>query len=156
MIKELVKKNRSCRRFYQEKKLTRQQLMELVEVARLTPSAANRQPFKYKKEIKTFFEQNSGIYSAIWFNCCDLANCGYIMKQAKKAGIKKRIIHAHNNQLMHTGKKRKFYELVHNYWKNNIDRYATDYWACSELAGEFFYKKSILESDNYRIINKLI
>lgn len=31
MIKELVKKNRSYRRFYQEKKLTRQQLMELVE-----------------------------------------------------------------------------------------------------------------------------
>ena len=48
-------------------------------------SAQFRQPFKYKKEIKTFFEQNSGIYSAIWFNCCDLANCGYIMKQAKKA-----------------------------------------------------------------------
>ena len=40
MIKELVKKNRSYRRFYQEKKLTRQQLMELVETARLTPSAA--------------------------------------------------------------------------------------------------------------------
>ena len=35
MIKELVKKNRSYRRFYQEKKLTRQQLMELVETARL-------------------------------------------------------------------------------------------------------------------------
>ena len=36
------------RRFYQEKKLTRQQLMELVETARLTPSAANRQPVRYK------------------------------------------------------------------------------------------------------------
>lgn len=35
MIKELVKKNRSYRRFYQEKKLTKQQLMELVEIARL-------------------------------------------------------------------------------------------------------------------------
>ena len=50
MIKELVKKNRSYRRFYQEKKLTKQQLMELVEIARLTPSAANRQPFKYLKD----------------------------------------------------------------------------------------------------------
>ena len=48
MIKELVKKNRSYRRFYQDKKLTKQQLMELVEVARLTPSAANRQPVRYK------------------------------------------------------------------------------------------------------------
>ena len=51
MIKELVKKNRSYRRFYQEKKLTRQQLMELVETARLTPSAANRQPVRYKLAI---------------------------------------------------------------------------------------------------------
>ena len=119
-------------------------------------SAQFREPFKYKKEVKTFFEQNRGIYSAIWLNCCDLANCGYIMKQAKRIGIKKRIIHAHNNQLMQTGKKRKFYELIHNYWKNNIDRYATDYWACSELAGKFFYKRSILESDNYRIINNAI
>ena len=46
MIKELVKKNRSYRRFYQEKKLTRKQHMELVETPRITPSAANRQPLK--------------------------------------------------------------------------------------------------------------
>ena len=43
MIKELVKKNRSYRRFYQDKKLTKQQLMELVEVARLTPSARSEE-----------------------------------------------------------------------------------------------------------------
>ena len=56
MIKELVKKNRSYRRFYQEKKLTRQQLMELVETARFTPSAANRQPFKcvMRKRMRKF------------------------------------------------------------------------------------------------------
>ena len=54
MIKELVKKNRSYRRFYQEKKLTKQQLMELVETARLTPSAANRQPFKYRIVCESF------------------------------------------------------------------------------------------------------
>ena len=48
MLEELVRKNRSYRRFYQDKKITREQLVELVKLARITPSAANRQPFKYK------------------------------------------------------------------------------------------------------------
>ena len=41
-------KNRSYRRFFQEKKITTDQLKGLIEVARLTPSAANRQPYKFK------------------------------------------------------------------------------------------------------------
>ena len=65
MIKELVKKNRSYRRFYQEKKLTKQQLMELVEVARLTPSAANRQPFKYR--IVCDDEENEKVFRLLGF-----------------------------------------------------------------------------------------
>jgi glycosyltransferase involved in cell wall biosynthesis len=119
-------------------------------------SAQFKHPYKYKKEIKRFFLKSKGIYDAIWYNSCDLANCGYIMKQAKKIGINKRIVHAHNNELMQTGKKRYFYEIMHQYWKNNIDRYATEFWACSELAGRFFYKESILKSDKYKIINNAI
>ena len=65
MIKELVKKNRSYRRFYQEKKLTKQQLMELVEIARLTPSAANRQPFKYR--IVCDEEENEKVFRLLGF-----------------------------------------------------------------------------------------
>ncbi len=47
MIYDLIKKNRSYRRFYQEKAITEKQLKELVELARLSPSAANLQPLKY-------------------------------------------------------------------------------------------------------------
>jgi nitroreductase len=47
MIKELIKKSRSYRRFYGEKEITREQLTELVDLARLSPSGANRQPLKY-------------------------------------------------------------------------------------------------------------
>ena len=53
------------RRFYQEKKLTRQQLMELVETARLTPSAANRQPFKYR--IVCDEEENEKVFRLLGF-----------------------------------------------------------------------------------------
>jgi nitroreductase len=47
MIKDLIIKNRSCRRFYQEIVIERQTLRGLVELARLSPSAANLQPLKY-------------------------------------------------------------------------------------------------------------
>ena len=44
MIKELAKKNRSYRRFYENKKITEDELKELVDTGRNTPSAANIQP----------------------------------------------------------------------------------------------------------------
>jgi nitroreductase len=46
MIRELVTKNRSYRRF-QQAPVERETLRELVDLARLSASAANRQPLKY-------------------------------------------------------------------------------------------------------------
>lgn len=48
MLKELARKNRSYRRFTEDVRITREELVELVETARLTPSAANRQPIRYR------------------------------------------------------------------------------------------------------------
>ncbi len=47
MIKDLVVKNRSYRRFYQEATIDIITLKELVELARLSPSGGNWQPLKY-------------------------------------------------------------------------------------------------------------
>ena len=47
MIKELIKKNRSYRRFYEDIPVSRKTLEELIDLARLSASAANRQPLKY-------------------------------------------------------------------------------------------------------------
>ncbi len=47
MIKDLVAKSRSYRRFFQEVAIDKRVLRELVELARLSPSAANLQPLKY-------------------------------------------------------------------------------------------------------------
>ncbi len=46
-LKELIKKNRSCRRFVQKEKISMQTLRELVDLARLSASSANLQPLKY-------------------------------------------------------------------------------------------------------------
>lgn len=46
-LKDLVCKNRSYRRFYQDFQVSEADLRELVDLARLTGSAANLQPLKY-------------------------------------------------------------------------------------------------------------
>ena len=47
MIRDLILKNRSYRRFHQEVTIQIETLRELVDLARLSASAANKQPLKY-------------------------------------------------------------------------------------------------------------
>ena len=47
MLEDLIRKNRSCRRFIQSRSLDMNMLNELVNLARLSASAANLQPLKY-------------------------------------------------------------------------------------------------------------
>ncbi len=63
MLKDLVLKNRSCRRFYQNHKIDDEILINLVELARICPSAANLQPLKYYISNKS--ETNKKIFSTL-------------------------------------------------------------------------------------------
>ncbi len=47
MISDLVKANRSCRRFYEDQPVDLKTLEALVDLARLSASGANLQPLKY-------------------------------------------------------------------------------------------------------------
>ena len=47
MLKDLILKNRSYRRFHQDEMVELETLKELVDLARLSPSARNAQPLKY-------------------------------------------------------------------------------------------------------------
>jgi len=48
MLKDLLLKNRSYRRFDNNYSIDRDTLVELIDMARIAPSAANLQPLKYK------------------------------------------------------------------------------------------------------------
>jgi len=47
MLKDLILKNRSTRKYYQDVVVSRETLIELVDLARLSASGGNRQPLKY-------------------------------------------------------------------------------------------------------------
>lgn len=63
MIKELILKNRSYRRFYQDKPIEMETLRELVDLARLSPSGANRQALRYI--LSNTKEQNDKIFNTL-------------------------------------------------------------------------------------------
>lgn len=63
MIYDLIKRNRSYRRFYQDKPIKKKQLENLVELARLSPSAANLQPLRFV--LSCGVEKNAKIFSCL-------------------------------------------------------------------------------------------
>lgn len=63
MFRDLILKNRTYRRFDEEKKISKKELLELVDLARLTPSASNRQPLKYF--ISNDLDTNEKIFSTL-------------------------------------------------------------------------------------------
>ncbi len=94
----------------------------------------------YKKELETLFEEHAKEWNAIWVNVCSLANIDYL-KMAKRYGIEKRIIHSHNSQNMDSILR----GIMHRWNRFFLDKYATDFWACSEDAAKWFYTKRKLE-----------
>jgi nitroreductase len=63
MFRDLVLKNRSYRRFYQDSAVSGEVLRELVDLARLTGSAGNKQPLKYI--ISSDPSTNASIFSTL-------------------------------------------------------------------------------------------
>lgn len=62
MLKDLIIKNRSYRKFNSERKIQKSELLELVDLARITASSKNKQPLKYKlvtetQELDFIFDQ---------------------------------------------------------------------------------------------------
>jgi len=47
MLNDLIRRSRSFRRFYGNRPITHETLLELVDLARLSPSTANLQPLKF-------------------------------------------------------------------------------------------------------------
>lgn len=99
----------------------------------------SRHPIKYYKELNSFFRKYAQNYQCIWLNLNSLANIDYL-KLAKKYNIPRRIIHSHNSQNMDG----RFRGYLHKINKKQIQYYATDYWACSVKAANWFYDDNLM------------
>lgn len=108
-------------------------------------------PIEHYLQSKMFFKKNSHEYRAIWCNQCTLSNI-MPLQMAKKHHIPRRMIHSHNSLNMGN----RLTNLLHGINKRRVPKLATDYWACSEKAGQFFYGDSIRTSSRYQVIHNAI
>ena len=105
----------------------------------------------YKRAMDTFFSEHADEYDVFWYNTCTLTNIDYLI-YAKRYGIKKRIIHAHNS-----GNETSMIRgILHYVNKIRLGRYATDFWSCSMAAAVYFFIKKQIHSQKYRLINNAI
>lgn len=91
---------------------------------------------RFQRDLEQLFREHASQWDGVWVNVSSLANIDYL-KIAKKYGIQKRIIHSHTSQNM-DGFLR---GLLHKWNIHRVKKYATDFWACSEEAGIWFYGK---------------
>jgi nitroreductase len=68
MIEDLIKRNRSCRRFIQRETIPADTLRWLVNLARMSASAANLQPLKYILSSEP--QKNEMIFSCLKWAAC--------------------------------------------------------------------------------------
>lgn len=102
---------------------------------------------KLSKSLNNFFKNHSN-YDVVHMN--STSKNYMVLKYAKKYGIKTRIAHAHALDFQTNSN---FKKIVGNILKPLLRRYATDYFACSELAGRWLFGNKVVESKNFYVIN---
>lgn len=104
--------------------------------------------FEYERFLIDLFKKNK--YKIVHSNINTLSI--FPLRAAKKAGVHIRIAHSHST----TNKK----ELKKNLMKQALrpfsKKYATDYFACSELAGRWLFGNKTFEQGKVTIINNAI
>ena len=103
---------------------------------------------KYLKELKRIFKENK--YQIVHSNINALSV--FPLYAAKKAGVPVRIAHSHSTSNKKEWKK----TLLKNVLRPFSKVYATDYFACSELAGRWLFGNKTFEQGKVTIINNAI
>lgn len=108
-----------------------------------------KNPVGYSRKVDETIKK--GNYDILWCNFCTLSDITWL-KAGKKYKVPVRIAHSHNSENMGG----KLVLLSHLQHKKNISKYATHFWACSDVAGEFMFGDEIIKQDNYSLVNNAI
>lgn len=106
--------------------------------------------FNYFKKIDDFFSQHND-YKVVHLHSS--SKNFYILKSAKKYGIPVRIAHSHNIGFQ---SKNKIQIMIGNLCKPLLKKYATDYFACAYLAGEWLFGKKAVKDGKVRVIHNAV
>jgi len=100
----------------------------------------------YMKKVDSFFRKHHD-YKVVHLHSS--SKNFYILKSAKKYKIPVRIAHSHNIEFQ---SKSKTQRVIGNILKPLLKKYATDYFACSSLAGKWLFGKK----ENVKVIKNAV
>ena len=103
---------------------------------------------KYLKALEKLFKENQ--YRIVHSNINTLSV--FPLYAAKKAGVPIRISHSHSTSNPKEWKR----NLIKNILRPFSKRYATDYFACSELAGRYLFGNKTFDRGEVKIIHNAI
>lgn len=103
---------------------------------------------KYLKALEKLFKENQ--YRIVHSNINTLSV--FPLYAAKKAGVPIRISHSHSTSNPKEWKR----NLIKNILRPFSKRYATDYFACSELAGRYLFGNKAFDQGEVKIIHNAI
>ena len=107
-----------------------------------------QKPFKYIRALKKVFKENK--YRIVHSHINTLSV--FPLYAAKKVGVKVRIAHSHST----TNKKEPLRNFLKNFLRLFSKKYATDYFACSELAGRYQFGNKAFDQGKVTIIHNAI
>ena len=107
---------------------------------------------KYQNAIKSFFKEHQKDNSNIVHMHSSSKNY-MVLKYAKKYGIPVRIAHSHCTDFQTQNVLKK---TIGDAFKIPLKKYATDYFACSEIAGKWLFGNKIIEDQKFKIIHNAI
>lgn len=110
---------------------------------------ANNTFVRIQKEAKAFYKfLCEHEYKIIHVHYTTPLRAPYLLS-AKKAGVPVRIYHSHSAKV--SGKS-KVKLLIYNYYRKRISKWATDWFACSEVAAEWMYEKQLIKSGKVYVV----
>ena len=100
-------------------------------IYRVTPRNVSYK--KNKEELDKFFAEHQE-YKCVHFH---FSNLSYLMplKKAAQHGVPTRIIHSHSTHLPSNP----LHKVLHEYNRRKLDSIATDFYTCSDLAGQWLF-----------------
>lgn len=112
----------------------------------------------YTKEFIKICNEIKEKYGNIDVIHCHMnSKCGTVLRAAKKAGIERRIAHSHAEIKFNGNIIRVLANYSELYFqKFLINKYATDYWGCSEKSLPSLYSKKNIKSKKCKIIKNAI
>ncbi len=111
------------------------------------PGISHVGPIKYQKNLYKFFKAHPE-YKTVHSHHDILS--GMILRQAKRAGVKNRISHAHNTYTSGNI----FKKIILSFFKMYFPSSVTTAYACADIAGRTLYKGKL--KNNYKVIPNVI